>query len=141
MDYQINLIKGQGIMSLNTKNSDIRTSIYLSINIQPGDWFMFPDFGMKRITKITAANILLQKQYVTQALDWMIKAGKATSFDITVEQDTFDVSRINISVIGRQPNGFVVTYEQFMMVGGAGTNASTDVWYNSAMTTTGLVTA
>jgi phage gp46-like protein len=117
MDFQINFSDGIGRMSF-VKNTDIRTNIYLSINTLKGAWFLDPNFGMARINKITNANVLLQKQYVQDALAWIIQAGRATKIDVTVEPDFMDINRINLKVIATQPDGLIIHYTQFVTVGG-----------------------
>ena len=107
-----------GALSL-TKNSDLRTSIYNSLNINYGSFFQYPTFGSKlyQIKKITDANLLLAKQYVQEALTWIIQVGRATSIDVLVEKDLQDRNRFDIKVTATQPSGLIITYKQFKLVG------------------------
>ena len=71
MDFQVLLDAQYPTGGLTfTKNSDIRTSIYNSINIKKGSFFQDRSFGsdLHLIKKATDANLLLAKQYVEQAL-------------------------------------------------------------------------
>jgi hypothetical protein len=99
------------------KNGDIRTSIYNSINVKKGTFFGDPTFGCEHITKITAGNLTLEKQRVQASLAWLLQTGRAKTIDVIVEQDTLDVSRVNIKVTATQPNGLIITYQQYRPVG------------------------
>jgi phage gp46-like protein len=118
MGYQIALdpATGLGTMSLQT-STDIKTGIYLSLNTKKGTLFQDPIFGLETIDKITGPNILVQKQNVESALNWLILAGSATSIDVLVEQDLSDISRLDVKVTATQASGYVVKYEQFIEVG------------------------
>jgi phage gp46-like protein len=100
------------------KNTDIRTSIYNSINIKKGSFFQNPDFGseLSTIKKLTASNLLLAKQYIDEALAWLLATGRAASIDTIVERDDKDISRLNIKITATQPDGLIVTYTQFKRV-------------------------
>ena len=116
MDFQI--LPGVPAQMTFVKNTDIRTCIYLSLNTVYGSFFQDKTFGLKGINKITKSNILLLQQNVQSALKWMLLAGIATKFDVIVEQDLTDISRLDIKVTATQADGYVITYTQFYPVGG-----------------------
>ena len=101
-----------------TKNTDIRTSIYNSINVKKGSFFQDREFGcdLYLIKKLTAANLLLARQYIQEALKWLLETGRATSIDVIVEKDLSDSNRMNIKVTAKQPDGLILTFEQFQAV-------------------------
>jgi phage gp46-like protein len=101
-----------------TKNSDIRTDIFNSINIKKGYFFQNKEFGsdLYKIRKLTSPNVLLAKQYIEAALEWLLSTGRAKSLNVIVERDTSDVSRLNIKVEAQQPDGLMIIYEQFKRV-------------------------
>lgn len=118
MDFQIIPDShGMGAMVL-TKNTDIGTDIYLSLAIPYGSWFQNPTFGSSlfQIKKVTASNILLARQYVQKALQWLIQTGKALTIDVVVEADSLDRNRIDIKVTAKQTNGVELFYQQYLDV-------------------------
>jgi len=120
MDFQILLDNQYPAGGLTfTKNLDIRSDIYSSINIRKGSWFARPDFGcdLYKIRKVTSANILLAKQYIEEALAWLVTTGRAKTIDVLVEADDMDISRINIKVTATQQDGLIITYQQYRPVG------------------------
>lgn len=113
MDFQIQA--GQGLNSgalVFEKNENILTSIFLSLAINKGDFFQNQDFGcdIYKIKKITPSNIKLAQQYVQDALQWLIQVGRATTINVTVEQDTQNINQLDIKVDATQPNGLIITY-------------------------------
>lgn len=97
------------------KNTNIATDIFCSLSVRPNSFFQNPTFSNRLFTikKITDANILLAKQYIEEALKWLLQLNRATSIDVIVEKDSKDVNRLNIRVTAVQPNNVTVYYEQF----------------------------
>lgn len=119
MDFQILLNSQYPTGGLTfVKNSDIRTDIFNSINTKKGSFFQNIQFGsdLYKIRKVTDSNIMLAKQYVQECLAWLIKTGRATYITVIVERDTADRSRINIKVEAKQPDGLIISFEQFKRV-------------------------
>lgn len=119
MDYALtNTVYGGAVMTWD-KAPDIRTNIWISLNMKKGSLFVDPDFGLdlSDIKKITDANLLLAKQRIEDALAWMITVGKATSIAVTVERDTQDFNRMDIKVEARQPDGLLIVFQQYRPVG------------------------
>jgi phage gp46-like protein len=108
----------EGMMTFE-KNSDIKTSIFLSLNIKKGDFFQNLDFGSElyKINKITDQNVNLAKQYIQHALTWLISSGRATSLNVIVEKDSIDKNRINVKIEMTEPSGNLVQYSMFRTVG------------------------
>jgi len=119
MDFQV-ILDGQyptGGLTF-TKNSDIRTDIFNSINVQKGSFFQNTSFGSSlfKIKKLTDSNLLLAEQYIKEALEWLLKTGRAASIAVLVERDSLDRGRMNLKVTATQPDGLIITYEQFKRV-------------------------
>jgi phage gp46-like protein len=102
-----------------TKNVDLSTDIFNSLNINYGSFFQRPTFGSKLhlIKKITESNIRLAQQYVLEALDWLKQTGRATTITAEVAKDPITWNRLNISVTATQATGLIITYQQYKMVG------------------------
>lgn len=129
MDFQIQLEQGTNTGSLVfAKNSDIRTSMFLSLNINKGDFFQNRNFGcnLYKIKKITPQNIALAQQYIQESLQWLIQTGRATTIDVVVEQDSMSPGQLDIKVSATQPNGLIIKYvTKYFAVGGP---AGTGIW-------------
>ena len=118
MDFQVVMDSSYPTGGLTfTKNSDIRTNIYLSLNIKKGSWFANTQFGneLYKVKKVTDAGLVLAKQYIEQALQWLIQTGKATSIKVEVVKSD-KLGSINFNVQALQPNGITVYYQQFLDV-------------------------
>ena len=127
MDFQINLpgndlgttrtVSSVGEMAF-VKNTDIRTDVYLSLNIKKGSWFANPKFGcdLFKIRKITAGNLVLAKQYVEAALQWMIITGRAKAVTVVVERNSQNLWYMSISISITQADGMVFFYQMYQDV-------------------------
>jgi len=112
MDFQI--ITEQNIGKLTfVKNTDIRTDIYMSLNVKQGTWFQNPDFGSQlyKVKKVTGPNLILAKQYIQSALQWLINIGYATAIAVEAQAGTLGHIIINLTVT--QANGMVLFYQLF----------------------------
>jgi phage gp46-like protein len=118
MDFVItqNSTYPAGALDLNAKNPDIMTDIFNSVTVLKGSYFLDRNFGTQYVRKITDSNILLQRQYLQDALAWIIRVGRAIAIDVLVERDSTDFNRLNFKVTARQPNGLIVTYTSFKRV-------------------------
>lgn len=99
--------------------TDISGLVWLSLNIEQGNFFNLPNYGLKTsdIRKVTANNITVLKQRVEQALAWLITTGKAKDLTVIVERDSSDYSRINWKVEITQADGLPLTVTGFRTVG------------------------
>ena len=99
--------------------TNISGLVWLSLNIESGDFFNLPNYGLKTtdIRKITANNITVLKQRVEQALAWLITTGKAKDLSVIVERDSSDWSRVNWKVELTQADGLPLTVTGFRTVG------------------------
>lgn len=132
MDFQINLNAEYPVGGMEfVKNTDIRTSIYLSLNVNQGSFFQDPKFGslLYTIKKMTQQNLRLAKQYCEEALQWLIQAGRATSINVIVEADISNIYQMNIKVTAKQPDGLIISYQQYRPIG-LGITRSTDTHYH-----------
>jgi len=115
MDFQITP-DNQGIGQLSfTKNTDLRTDIWLSIMTKKGSFFVNPDFGCEvyKIRKVTDSNLLLMKQYFEACLQWLITTGRATYVNADVVRDSTIYNRYDVTITVTQANGIVLYYELF----------------------------
>jgi phage gp46-like protein len=114
MDFSIICTNSVGQMTFD-KNTTIATDIYCSLNMKPNSFFQNPSFSNKLFTikKVTDANVLLAKQYIEQALKWLLQLKKATSITVIVEKDSKDFNRINFKITAIQPDNVTVYYQQF----------------------------
>jgi phage gp46-like protein len=114
MDFKVNLTHGFGHMVFE-KNTDIGTDLYFSLMIKKGSWFANPDFGCElyKLKKVTDGNLLLAKQYVLSALDWLKTTGRAKSIKADVKKDLFKTNQIDIIIEVEQANGVKLFYEMF----------------------------
>jgi phage gp46-like protein len=96
------------------KNTDIRTDIYLSLNVKYGSWWQNPTFGCRlaEIGKVTGPDMLLAEQYVSDSLQWLVTAGRASSVDVSVSADA-NPDRMDIGITAVQSDGYTVYYRQF----------------------------
>jgi hypothetical protein len=119
MKFQISQDQTTGLGNLNlTSSSDLKTNIWLSLNVKKGSLFQDPNFGLEPITKITASNILKFQQNIVSALKWLVLAGSATATNVLVEQDLTDMTRLDVKVSVTQANGYITNYQQYFAVGG-----------------------
>jgi len=114
MDFKVDTTNGFGVMTF-VKNTDIRTDIYNSLATRQGDFFQNTEFGSQiyKIKKVTDSNLVLAKQYVELALQWLIQTGKASQISVIVEKDTAHYDQIDIKITVVQTNGIVLFYQQF----------------------------
>lgn len=103
-----------------TRPTDISGLVWLSLELENGQFFNMPNFGLKTkdIKKITANNIEMLKQRVKDALQWLLDTGKAKSIDVVVERDSVDYNRINWKVEAVQADGLPIEASGFRTVGG-----------------------
>ncbi len=123
MDFNIDTTEaaqGLGAMSFD-RSDDIMNNIFLSIMVKKGSFFARPSFGSRLHElarhKNTATTEALAKDYCAEALQWLIDAGKAVSFDIQTERDPEgDPHRLKILITAVQADLSVVTFETYQEV-------------------------
>ncbi len=111
---------GQSEMSFD-KAEGIYNNIYLSLTIQRGSFFQNPDFGSRlhllKRAKNTAQTAASAKDYVLEALRWLLDTGKAEKIEVEVERDPLtDPHRLKLLVTVTQADGTEVTFTEFMEV-------------------------
>jgi phage gp46-like protein len=118
MNFEIICVNGLPQMTWN-QAKDIRTNIWLSLNINKGSFFADREFGCElyKIKKVTTGNLELAKQYIESALNWLLLVGRAVSIIVTVERDTKNFNQMDIEVSATQPDGLLIVYKEFRPVG------------------------
>ncbi len=120
MDFQITCSSEYPSGALTfTKNTDLRTDVFMSIFTKKGSFFQRPDFGSNlfKINKLSDSTINLARQYIADALQWLIIVGKATAVEVVVEKDLQNLGQMDIKVNVTQANGVIITYQMFKLVG------------------------
>lgn len=119
MNFSVDSTSGIGYQTW-TLATDIRTNIWYSLNIDYGRFWQQPTFGNKLylIKKLSDSNVLLARQYVEEALAWLIQVGRATSISVTCARsaDPRTPGRLDIEVKATQPDGLIISYTQWYNV-------------------------
>lgn len=117
MDLKLSAEAGKLTLVAGEMESSFINNIILSLEIPLGKWWFNPSFGSKlyllRREKATPATAKLTKDYIEEALQWLISSGKFTSIDVTVE---LAKGRINYMVSGVTRAGEGLTYSNFVEV-------------------------
>ncbi|MDH3975621.1 MAG: phage GP46 family protein [Deltaproteobacteria bacterium] len=115
MDFKIKTASGRPQMTFE-KADNIMNNIYLSLAIAKGSFFMDPQFGHRfnEVRKNTAGAPGQVKEYAKEALQWLIKTGRAKKIEIVTERDGRE--RIKIRVEATQADGREVTFDTFYEV-------------------------
>ncbi len=110
--------EGTSVLSWD-KPTDISGAVYLSYTIKKGALFTAPDFGLdlSDIKKVTDNNLVIIKQRLEQALNWMLITEKARAVSITVEKDNIVYGRVNITTEIIQSDSVPITIDNFIKVG------------------------
>ena len=114
----IDIVDSKPLMVYDTNSDPLITNMYLSISIQKGSWWFDLNFGIRKelIVKNSNNNKELVKDVVFEAFQWMIDAGRAQSFNVNVEADINDLSRINLDIVAKKKNGESVKFKTFMSI-------------------------
>lgn len=118
MDFQLAITGYQADMTF-TRATDIRNNVWLSLSILRGSWWFNPAFGMRdtRRLKNTERTARLVRDWVLEALQWIIDIGRATDIHVEMERDIIlQPSRLKTIVTVTQPNGATVTFSHFFEV-------------------------
>jgi len=100
------------------KSDNILNNIFLSIIVERNSFFFNPEFGSRLhlIKKLTDQNVALAKDYLDEALQWILDTGKAKKIDTLTERDLDVMNRLNLLVTATQSNNQIVTFESFIEV-------------------------
>lgn len=126
MDFGITINNdGSASMTWN-KTTDISSNVWFSLNIEQGSQFNNRSFGLKLsdIKKISANNIDLIHERIVNALEWIKTLGKASSINVKVERNKFNVYRLDYQVEIMQSDGIPITVNNFITVGGPSSDFS-----------------
>ena len=118
MDYKI-IIDGINADMSFEKDDTILNNIWISPNIIRGSFFQDPEFGLRSLAraKNTDDTERLAKEYILEALQWIIDIGRAEKIDVTTQKDTTqDLYRLKVLIEATQTNGRKVTFETFLEV-------------------------
>ena len=95
-------------------------NVYLSLVVERGSFFVNPAFGSRlhllRRAKCTAATEAAVVDYCTEALQWLITAGRARAVAVQTERDLQTLGRINFTVTVTWADNVVTTYTSFVGV-------------------------
>lgn len=113
MGYKITLQDGAPVASYE-QDATIGTDLLLSALIPQGAYFLDPGFGLRAMPKkLTEQSLGLVEDYFRESADWLLKAGRAKSIDVLVEQDS-ELGRVNVQETAVQADDTVVTFETFV---------------------------
>lgn len=97
----------------------ILNNIYISLTIVRGSWWFNTEFGLRntRRLKNTERNARLVKDWIKEALQWLIDSGRATSIEITIQRDRLqNPTRLLALIEAHEADGNIVTFEKFVEV-------------------------
>ena len=146
MDFAIETTGDDGIGQMTfTDATNYMNNVYLSLMVRKGSFFQNPDFGSRLYllnrSKLTPQTAELVKDYVREALQWMIDAGRATAIGVETEMDTAVTGRLKVRVEVTQNDGSIITFQTFVGVIGMPPAASAAVvvsgWGNTPWGETG----
>ncbi|MDA8170328.1 MAG: phage GP46 family protein [Nitrospiraceae bacterium] len=119
MDLAITTEGGLGQMTFDQATNYIN-NVYLSLMVDRGSFFQNPGFGSRlyllKRAKLTPQTAALAVDYVKEALQWMIDAGRATAVDVITQEDPQVTGRLNVQVNVTQANGWIITFNTFVGV-------------------------
>ena len=122
MDFAIQIATdGSGFMTFTpATNGNIANNVWLSLETPRGSCFWNSSFGSRlgtlRRSKNTPSAPGLVADYVAEALQWMIDAGRITKVKTVVQPSLQDPTRLNALIAVTQANGEVITFETFVGV-------------------------
>jgi hypothetical protein len=98
IDYGISYAYGAFSQLLNSPVADMRNNVLISLKIKKKSLVWNPDFGMKEVSKMTPNAVSLVKEYATEALKWIIEAGRAKSIRVESFIALQDANRVDLNV-------------------------------------------
>jgi len=113
MDYKIDIIDGVPQMTFEKSgNNNLVNNIYLSLAIKRGSWWFDPEFGSRLylVRKNNPKAPAMVKEYIREATQWIIDAGRAKTINITAWRDEADRHRINYHIEAIEADGNVTTF-------------------------------
>lgn len=117
--YYVSLNDPTAPLLTDQAGSDLVNLIFFSLAIRKGSWFQNPELGSRlhllRKEKCLPRTEQLLKDYVAEALQWLLDTGRIVSFEtVTVRVPASGRINYTVSVIGsdREP----VTYSNFVRV-------------------------
>ncbi len=121
MDFAIDTSAGDGIGQMTWNDAgNYMNNVYLSLMTRKDSFFQNPGFGSRlhllNRAKLTPQTAALAKDYVMEALQWMIDAGRATAIDVETEIDAAVTGRLKVRVDVTQNDGSIITFATFVGV-------------------------
>lgn len=116
MDFKVETTDGRASMTFEkTEGNNLFNNLFLSLTIKRGSWWFDRKFGnrLHLIKKNTPDAPVMSKEYIREATDWIIKAGKAVSIETDAERDKVIGGRLNLVAIATASDGQVVTFKTF----------------------------
>lgn len=119
MDYGLNVADGLGDITWDLGESLV-TSIYLCLFVKRGSFFMDPEFGSRlhllEREKSLENKAALARDYCTEALERLIRTGRARAIDVETALDRDVPGRLLIRVVATKGDGQTVPFETFWRV-------------------------
>ncbi len=120
MDFKIETDGLAGAMTFE-KADNIMNNVFLSLMIPRGGWWFNPQFGSRlhllQRAKNTERTAILAREYVKEALAWLIAARRAVKIDVATERDPrTDPHRLKALIEVTQADGRELTFETFVEV-------------------------
>lgn len=119
MDFAIDISTGQADMTFNKADGYLANNVFLSLKVRRGTFFARPDFGSRLylLRKNTQRAEDLAEDYATEALQWILDAGRAKSIDVVARRDReVDLHRMKLLISVVKPDGQQISFEYFAEV-------------------------
>jgi phage gp46-like protein len=117
IDFKL-YVDADGKLAMSYENGDsFINNILLSIYIKRGSFFVVPSLGSRLflLKKITADVSKLAKNYIAEALQWMVDTGRMTDLQIQTEEDR-DNNGLKIGISCKKQNGQDISFQTFYPV-------------------------
>lgn len=118
MDFKLKIDGIKADMTFEKADSIIN-NIWLSLNVERGSFFADPEFGLRKLkrAKNTEETERLAREYIKEALQWIIDIGRVKEIDVVTQRDTTrDLYRLNVWITAIQADGRKIEFETFLEV-------------------------
>jgi phage gp46-like protein len=109
----------QSTVLADRSDGSILNNIHLSMAVERGSWWFNPDFGLRSLARMknTDKAARLVREYIKEALQWLLDTGRATNIDITVTRDSSVVTgRVLAHIVATQADGRTVNFSKYIEV-------------------------
>lgn len=120
VDFALSINGSDGVMTFDPTTT-IMNNVYLSLMVEKGSFFQDPEFGSRlhllKRAKNTEKTAALARAYCKEALEWLIRTGRATKIEVFSQIDkTQDPGRLKLLVQVTEASGQKISYELFQEV-------------------------